>query len=69
MQYIPFLTWGYILLILQREEGEEKKHQCDRETSNSCLPYAPQPKMKPTAQVCTLTRGQILNPQDDAPAN
>ena len=41
-------------LILERGR-EKKKHRCERETSISCLPYAPQPGIKPTTKVCALS--------------
>ena len=41
----------------------------ERETSIGCLLYVPRPEIKPTTQVCTLTRIQTHNllVQDDAP--
>ena len=54
-----------------REEGKEREKEtpCERETSISCLPYMPRPKINPTNFWCTgplsyhlchLARAEVL---------
>ena len=40
-----------------REERREN-HQCERETLIGCLPYVPQPEIKPATQASALTGNQ-----------
>ena len=42
----------------RRRRRRRKKHQCERETVTGCLPYVPQPGIKPTTWVCALTEVQ-----------
>ena len=52
-----FFFKDFIYLFLQMGEGKEGgKHQCVRETSNSCFLHSPQPGIEPETQACTLTR-------------
>ena len=63
--YFEILTQGYVFICFRKVRGEKQrereKHQCERETSISCLPEAPRPGIKPSTQVCALTKDQTCN--------
>ena len=58
---IYFLKDFHVFIIRGRvREGERegRKHQCQRETSTACLPYAPWQGTEPVTQLCALTRNR-----------
>ena len=47
--YVYILIWGYILIL---EKGEKReKHQCERETTVTCLPCVPWQGTEPTTSL------------------